>query len=96
MNREYDKNCTLDDYARMCCMGKFHFLRVFRGITGVSPIVYRNNIRIEHAKEMLADTDELIEEIGRKVGYASNVYFCDAFKAKVGMSPSRYRKTFRS
>ena len=95
MNKEYDKNYTLDDYAQMCCMGKFHFLRVFKGITGCSPMEYRNNIRIEHAKEMLADTDLLIDEISRNVGYTSNVYFCDAFKAKVGICPTQYRKAFR-
>ena len=95
MNREYEKNYSLDDYAQMCCMGKFHFLRIFKGITGCSPIEYRNNIRIEHAKEMLTDTDDLIDEISRTVGYTSNVYFCDAFKTKVGISPTQYRKTFR-
>ena len=95
MNKEYEKDYTLDDYAQMCCMGKYHFLRIFKGITGVSPIEYRNNIRIEHAKEMLADTDDLVDEISRNVGYSSNVYFCDAFKAKVGISPTQYRKTFR-
>lgn len=95
MNKEYDKNYTLDDYAQMCCMGKFHFLRIFKCITGCSPIEYRNNIRIEHAKEQLADTDDLIDEIGRNVGYTSNVYFCNAFKAKVGVSPTQYRKTVR-
>ena len=95
MNKEYEKNYSLDDYAQMCCMGKFHFLRVFKGITGFSPIEYRNNIRIAHAKELLADTDDSVEEISRNVGYSSNVYFCDTFKAKFGISPSQYRKAFR-
>lgn len=95
MNKEYEKDYSLEDYAQMCCMGKFHFLRIFKGITGCSPIEYRNNIRIEHAKEMLTDTDDLVEEISRNVGYSSNVYFCDMFKAKFGISPTQYRKTFR-
>ena len=95
MNKEYEKNYSLDDYAQMCYMGKFHFLRIFKGITGCSPIEYRNNIRIEHAKEMLTDTDDFVEEIGRNVGYTSNVYFCDAFRAKVGISLTQYRKAFR-
>ena len=95
MNREYSASCSLDDYAKMCCMGKFHFLRLFKEITGFSPIEYRNNIRIQHAKEMLTDSDDPIEEICRNVGYKSNVYFCDAFKRKVGVSPSQYRNTYR-
>jgi len=84
-----------EDYANMCYMGKFHFLRIFKNITGSSPIEYRNNIRLEHAKELLTDTDSSIDEISRNLGYNSNVYFCNAFKAKTGMSPSQYRKTHR-
>ena len=93
MNREYKKNYTLDDYAKMCNMSKFHFLRIFKGITGASPFEYRNKIRLDHAKELLLDTPLPINEIGRSVGYSSNSYFCDAFKAKTGTSPSVYRKT---
>ncbi|MBE7038977.1 MAG: helix-turn-helix transcriptional regulator [Ruminococcaceae bacterium] len=95
INREYEKNYSLEDYANMCYMGKFHFLRIFKNITGSSPIEYRNNIRLEHAKELLTDTDSSIDEISRNLGYNSNVYFCNAFKAKTGMSPSQYRKTHR-
>ena len=79
----------------MCCMGKFHFLRIFKEFTGCSPMEYRNTIRLEHAKELLTDTDLFIEEISQRVGFASNVYFCDAFKSKVGLSPSQYRKASR-
>lgn len=93
MNKEYQNNYTLDEYAKMCNMSKFHFLRVFKDITGSSPIEYRNQIRIDHAKEFLEDTAESIGKIGRKVGYLSDTYFCDAFKAKIGISPSQYRKT---
>lgn len=92
MNKEYQSNYSLDDYAAMCNMSKFHFLRVFKNITGVSPLEYRNNIRLDHAKELLLDTNIPINEIGRSLGYSSDTYFCDAFKAKAGMSPSQYRK----
>ena len=93
MNKEYKNNDSLDDYAEMCNMSKFHFLRIFKEITGTSPLEYKNSIRLEHAKEQLLDTNTPINEIGREMGYTSATYFCDAFKAKIGMSPSQYRKT---
>lgn len=93
MNKEYSNNCTLDEYAKMCNMSKFHFLRIFKDVTGTSPLEYRNNLRLDHAKELLLDTNLPVNEIGRSVGYASDAYFCDAFKAKIGMSPSQYRKS---
>ena len=92
MNKEYQSDHSLDDYAAMCNMSKFHFLRIFKSITGVSPLEYRSNIRLDHAKELLTDTNLPINEVGRSVGYSSDRYFCDAFKAKTGMSPSQYRK----
>ncbi len=96
MNREFDKNYSLVEYAKMCQMSKFHFLRVFKDITGSSPIEYRNKIRIEHAKELLEDISIPIYEVGTRVGYTSSSYFCDAFKEKVGFSPMQYRQKIRS
>ena len=81
-----------DDYAKLAKMSKFHFLRVFKEITGVSPVEYKNKVRIEHAKELLEDTNLGIGEIGISLGFSSSSYFCDAFKNKVGISPTQYRK----
>jgi len=92
MNKEYAKNYSLDDYAKMCSMSKFHFLRIFKGITGTTPLEYRNKIRLDHAKELLEDTDIPVNEISRDLGYSSDSYFCDSFKTKMGISPSQYRK----
>jgi len=92
INREYADDRTLDDYAKLCQMSKFHFLRVFKEITGVSPVEYKNKVRIEHAKELLEDTNLGAGEIGASVGFSSSSYFCDAFKNKVGVSPVQYRK----
>lgn len=92
MNREYEKSFSLEEYAQMCNMSKFHFLRVFKNIVGTTPIEYRNDIRLEHAKELLTDTAYSIDEISGRVGYTSNTYFCDIFKKKFGKSPSKFRK----
>lgn len=95
MNKDYQKNYSLDEYAQMCCMSKYHFLRVFKSVTGCSPIEYRNSIRLEHAKDLLCDTDNTISEISLNVGYTSNAYFCNAFKLKFNISPSEFRKKYR-
>lgn len=76
----------------MCNMSMFHFLRIFKDVTGASPLEYRNKIRLDHAKELLLDTNIPINEIGRSIGYSSGAYFCAVFKEKIGMNPSQYRK----
>lgn len=95
MNTDYKETHSLEDYAKMCCMSKYHFLRVFKDITGCSPIDYRNSIRLEHAKELLCETDNTIDDISISVGYTSNAYFCNTFKLKFGIAPSQYRKKHR-
>lgn len=92
MNREFHRNETLNDYAARCGMSKFHFLRVFKEITGLSPMEYRNRLRLEHAKTLLEDRSLPIGEIGLRVGFSSPSYFCDAFKKKTGLSPQQYRE----
>ena len=92
MNREYAKDHSLEDFAALCKMSRFHFLRIFKEITGCTPLEYRNRIRIAHAKEFLEDADIPVGEVATRVGFSSASYFCDAFKQKVGMSPLAFRQ----
>jgi len=92
MNREYEKDYSLEDYAEMCHMSKFHFLRMFKNIVGCTPHEYLANIRIDHAAEFLEDTALSVNEIAARTGFASQSYFCDAFKKKTGKTPSAHRE----
>lgn len=91
INKEYSSNVTLDEYAQTCNMSKYHFIRVFKSVTGFSPLEYRNKTRLEHAKAFLK-TSASIGEIAERLGYNSQSYFCDAFKKAFLISPSEYRK----
>ena len=95
INRYFYVEKDLDGYAEICNMSKFHFLRVFKETTGVTPVEYRNNIRIEHGAELLKNTDFSVEEIGLRVGFLSLAYFSCCFKKKYGVSPKEYRKRER-
>lgn len=88
-----EQNLTLADYAAMCMMSKYHFLRTFKQVTGVAPLEYRTRIRIENAKQMLEDAHLSVAEIGERLGFSSPAYFSDAFKKQVGISPSKYAKS---
>lgn len=95
MHREYEVNRSLEDFAEMCQMSKYHFLRVFEEITGSTPIAYRNLIRMEHARELLENTGMSVKEISESLGFESPAYFCDAFKKENKVSPTGYRKQFK-
>ena len=92
MNRDYNSNFTLQDYANLCSMSKYHFLRVFERIVGSTPLEYRNSIRMQHAVDLLLEKKLSVEEISNMVGYSSAAYFSSAFKQKYGLSPKQYQK----
>ncbi len=91
MNSDYNSNFTLQDYANLCSMSKYHFLRVFEKIVGDTPLNYRNRIRLENAADLLSEENRSVEEIGTLVGFSSSSYFSSAFKKKYGLSPKQYQ-----
>ena len=92
MNRYCESDLKLEHYAAMCCMSKYHFLRVFKEVTGSTPLEYRSSIRIKKAEELLENGQLSISEIGETLGYASPAYFSDNFKKCVGISPVKFRE----
>ena len=91
MRRYPNVNLRLADYADMCCISKFHFARIFKEVTGDTPLNYRNKIRIELAKELLENSYLSVCEISESLGFTSAAYFSDSFRRFVGIPPSEYR-----
>lgn len=95
MNRHYDSNLNLKEYADLCSMSKYHFLRTFESIIGSTPMEYRNHIRLQHAADLLLEEKLTVEQISTLVGYSSASYFSSAFKQKYGLSPKQYQNKKR-
>lgn len=69
--------------------------RRFRRATGVSPVRYLQNLRIEQAKRLLEQTMEAADEISVRVGYEDASFFRRLFKRLTGVTPGHYRRLFR-
>ncbi|MDD9269604.1 helix-turn-helix domain-containing protein [Paenibacillus sp. GCM10023248] len=65
---------------------------LFKEEFGEKFVVYLCQVRIEHAKDMLCNTDLPIQEISGKVGYLYPMSFIRTFKKTVGVTPGDYRK----
>lgn len=68
----------------------------FKKITQHSLLQYLTNVRMDKAKDLLANTDYSITEISELVGYSDVFYFSKKFKAIHGCSPKEYAKRNRS
>ena len=69
------------------------FSLLFKQYTGTNFVNYLQNLRLEEAKRLLAETDWRVSEIGRRSGFTDEKHFLKVFKNAVGLSPSEYRKS---
>jgi AraC family transcriptional regulator len=83
---------NLAELAARSGLSKFYFNRLFKNATGVSPLHYHMNLRMDEAKRLLRETKKSVVEIGLDVGYANPSHFAQLFKRETGHSPSDYRQ----
>ena len=78
--------------AQTAGISAFHFSRLFKKATGLSPSHYFIRQRIAKAQQLLQETDTSIIEVGMSVGYSSPSHFAQVFRRELGVSPSDYRR----
>ncbi len=90
----YAEALTVEDMIREIPISKYHFIRVFRRILGVTPYSYLTDFRINRAKILLCTTEKTVGEIAAHCGYHDTSVFIEHFKKRVGTTPLGYRKDF--
>ena len=96
MRENLDQELTLDEMAALAHLSPFHFLRVFRRLTGVPPGQFLAALRLEEAKRRLLLTDDSVTDICFAVGYSSLGTFTSRFTQLVGLPPTQLRVLGRS
>ena len=82
----------LDRLASQTGLSKFHFHRLFREATGMSPAKYQLNARMNAARRLLRETTQSIVAIGVDLGFSSASHFAQVFRRETSMQPSEYRR----
>lgn len=96
METHYGGNLLLNDVAAHVGMSLRNFKRRFKNATGDAPLIYLQRLRMEKAKQILESRMPRIEELAVSVGYEDLGFFRKLFTRYTGVSPSDYRKRFRS
>ncbi len=85
---------TIDDLASSAMFSRYHFSRLFRNFTGISPGRFLAALRIQEAKRLLVSTSLTVAAVSTSVGYASLGTFSSRFHRSVGLSPAAYRRCY--
>ncbi|MGD0066355.1 MAG: AraC family transcriptional regulator [Streptosporangiaceae bacterium] len=88
----YSDPLSLADMAHSALLSRFHFARIFKEQTGVSPGQFLAAVRIYQAKRMLLHSSMSVAGVSSAVGYGSLGSFTSHFTDSVGISPSRFRR----
>lgn len=88
----FKESISLDALSEQFYISKYYLCREFKRQYGDGINTYINNLRINHAKEMLRFSSQKVNQIAETCGIPDANYFVKLFKASEGMTPSEYRK----
>lgn len=94
MEERFDEPCTLSVLARLAGLSPYHFLRVFRATTGLTPHQHLLRTRLRAAATSLARSDAPVTEIALATGFEDLSNFTRTFRAEYRLSPLKYRAQF--
>jgi AraC-like DNA-binding protein len=89
------EDISRDDAAKAAYLSPSHFSRFFKKYLGQNFTVVLNQMRVERAAELLANTDKDLKRIAQETGFADQSYFTKVFRKLRRMTPAEYRKQQR-
>lgn len=85
---------TCDEVASYCNLSSKQLGRLFLQYENTSLLAFIHGQKIETAKQMIVDTDELFDTISQRLGFSSVNYFGKFFMKHTGITPGDFRKKF--
>jgi AraC-like DNA-binding protein/quercetin dioxygenase-like cupin family protein len=92
LEAHFDEPIKVEELAKLCCMSKRNFARVFRIATASGPIAYHTKLRLARAAGTLRRSDENVTSVAYKMGFNDSNYFTRRFHEMFGVSPRDYRQ----
>ncbi len=87
---------TNADLAGVCKISEVYFRKLFRSCMGISPKQYVLSLRLQRAKQLLAEGKEKVCAVASECGFESVAHFSRSFREQVGMTPVDYRRKNQS
>ena len=95
LSRHYDEDLTVESIAAITEISASHLAHLFRSEVGMSVRDYLTRVRVTIAQDLLAHTDEKLEAIATRLGFADTSHLAHVFQRVTGRPPSAYRRSTR-
>lgn len=91
MQSRPEKNFTPMELAEKLNVSASYFQFLYKNFFGVPFKTDLIQMRLEYARELIAETDLTLEQIAGLCGYSNEIHFYRQFKSKTGMTPREYQ-----
>jgi len=95
MRSHIDQTVSIEKLAKMGRCSRAKLFAAFKDSTGMTPVHYWTLLRIDHAQEMLINTDRSTTEVAMRCGFCTSQYFSTVFRKFAGVTPSDFRQARR-
>lgn len=87
LESNYSENFPIEELAKICSLSSAHFRRLFLECKGMSPVEYRNHLRMSHAIDLLKTGKFTVNQVAEQVGIRDVKYFSKVFQQHTGIRP---------
>lgn len=82
---------NIKDLCKKSFFSDTYFRKIFISIYNTTPLDYLNNLRLNHAKALLLETNYTVSHVALISGFYDDKYFRKLFKKKIGLQPTQFR-----
>lgn len=93
IHEHYARDFDIDELASQIAVSPSYLFRLFKKKMQVTPMHYRNMVRIDKAKLLLADQQLTVDDVAERVGFDDPKYFARVFRDLTGTTPSSFRRS---
>ena len=93
LQQTFLEDVPISQLAATCNISISSFRGLFTEYYGVAPSVYRNELRIKHARSLLIDGNCTVAEAASGSGFNNLSYFCRCYKKVTGETPSKTQRS---
>ena len=91
LSEHIEESPSISSLAQLCSVSEVYLRKQFKKHIGMSPVEYRNTLRLDRARSYLEYGEISVQEISDTLGYSTVSHFIKEFKSRFGLSPLKYR-----